>query len=145
MLCSWVTSQKHIIISNLWKQEPCQCVSMKDRNNNSSNEESSEKSKRAKCKKAKDKLPDLPHLLLSLHVMDEFSVRFCTGSLVWAKVSGHPDPPWPGVSSNRGHPWCWSSTSRSRETTFSPRNLPRSLQSFILCYWRLGAIKIKKS
>ena len=66
----------------------------KDKNNNS-NEESSKKKTRGKCKR--EKLPDLPHFLLSRHVMDEFSVRFCAGSLVWAKVSGHPDPPWPGV------------------------------------------------
>ena len=66
---------------------------MKDGNNNS-NKESSKKSK-GKCKRGH--LPDLPHLLLSRHVMDEFSVRFCSGSLVWAKVSGHPDPPWPGI------------------------------------------------
>ena len=71
-----------------------EAVPNNDRNNNFPIEETSKK-RRGKCKK--EKLPDLPNFLLSRHVMDEFSVRFCAGSLVWAKVSGHPDPPWPGV------------------------------------------------
>ena len=68
---------------------------IEDRNNNLSKLETSKRG--GKCKR--EKLPDLSNFLLSRYVMDEFSIRFCAGSLVWAKVSGHTDPPWPGVVS----------------------------------------------
>eukprot|EP00092_Neocalanus_flemingeri_P107666 GFUD01138205.1.p1 GENE.GFUD01138205.1~~GFUD01138205.1.p1 ORF type:complete len:241 (+),score=82.64 GFUD01138205.1:40-762(+) len=40
-------------------------------------------------------LPDLENQMLSEKVEDEFVRKFQTGSLVWAKVTGHSDPPWP--------------------------------------------------
>eukprot|EP00092_Neocalanus_flemingeri_P020901 GFUD01022643.1.p1 GENE.GFUD01022643.1~~GFUD01022643.1.p1 ORF type:complete len:236 (+),score=73.81 GFUD01022643.1:37-744(+) len=40
-------------------------------------------------------LPDLDNQMLSEEVEDEFMRDYQTGSLVWAKVTGHSDPPWP--------------------------------------------------
>ena len=40
-------------------------------------------------------LPAVENKMLSVSLEDEFLLSFLPGSLVWAKVNGHPDPPWP--------------------------------------------------
>ena len=51
-------------------------------------------------------LPDLEHKLLPPTCEDEFVRKYNPGGLVWAKVTGHPDPAWPAkvtsVKENKG-------------------------------------------
>ena len=51
-------------------------------------------------------LPVLEHQLLPSTCEDEFVRKYNPGSLVWAKVTGHPDPAWPArvtrIRENKG-------------------------------------------
>merc|ERR1712179_457210 len=51
-------------------------------------------------------LPDLEHQLLPSTCEYEFVRKYNPGSLVWAKVTGHPDPAWPArvtrIRENKG-------------------------------------------
>lgn len=51
-------------------------------------------------------LPVLENQLLPVRCEDEFIRKYHPGSLVWAKVAGHPDPAWPAkitkVRENKG-------------------------------------------